>query len=285
VGATFIITLREAFEAALLLGIVYGYLDRVGARVQFRWVTTGGLLGLGASLALGVGVSFASGPLLDLGPDLVAAAVMLVAVVLLTWHAWWMREHARSITGHVEEQLDAARTTQRFWIVGLIAFVGVFREGAETVLFLWGVMAEASSASGWATFGAGVAGVATAALLGWSIFSTGRRVSLAKFFGVTTVVILFLAAGLLSSALGRLVALGFLPTTPTLWDTSAILDDGGVIGSFLSGLVGYRARPTLLEVAAYVGYLAAVVFFLFGRRAHRPALVTGVAAGRPVARG
>jgi high-affinity iron transporter len=284
VGATFVITLREAFEAALLLGIVYGYLDRIGARAQFHWVTVGGALGLLASLALGIGVGFASGPLLDLGPDLVAAAVMLVAVVLLTWHAWWMREHARSVTGAVEQQIDEARATQRFWIVGLIAFIGVFREGAETVLFLWGVMAEATSSSAWASFGGGVAGVLTAALLGWAVFSSGRRVSLSKFFGATTVVILLLAAGLLSSALGRLAALGFLPMTPTLWDTSAILDDGGLVGSFLAGLIGYRARPSLLEVVAYVGYLVAVLFLLFGR-SQRPELAASVPAGRPVARG
>ena len=85
-GATFVVSLREAFEAALLLGIVYSYLDRVGATAQYHWVTLGGALGLLASVATGVAVSFLSGPLLDLGPDLVAAAVIFFAVALLTWH-------------------------------------------------------------------------------------------------------------------------------------------------------------------------------------------------------
>src|SRR5881275_2433797 len=70
-GATFVITLREAFEAALLLGIVYTYLDKVGGRRYYGYVTLGGALGLLASIGAGVGVSFLSGPLLDLGPDLV----------------------------------------------------------------------------------------------------------------------------------------------------------------------------------------------------------------------
>ena len=101
-GATFVITLREAFEAALLLGIVYTYLDKVGGRDHYRYVTLGGALGAGASVLAGIAVSVLSGPLLDLGPDLIGAAVMFVAVVVLTWHGWWMRQHARAVRGDVQ---------------------------------------------------------------------------------------------------------------------------------------------------------------------------------------
>ena len=86
-GATFVITLREGFEAALLLGIIYAYLAQTDLRRYHHWVTTGALLGVAASILLGVIVSFLSGPLLDIGPDLIAAGVMLLAVLLLTWHA------------------------------------------------------------------------------------------------------------------------------------------------------------------------------------------------------
>ena len=250
-GATFVVTLREAFEAALLLGIVYGYLDHIGARREFRWVTLGGALGLLLSVAMGVGVGYLSGPLLDLGPDVVGAGVMFVAVALLTWHAWWMQQHARAIRGQVEQRLDRARAAQRLWIVGLIAFVGVFREGAETVLFLWGIMAEATSAAGWASVAGGLAGVGVAAALGWAVFRGGQRVSLTGFFTATTVLILFLSAGLLSAGVGRLAGLGFLPMTPSLWDTSWLLDDRSLVGSFLGrprGLPGapHRARGALV---------------------------------------
>src|SRR5262249_40419002 len=163
-------------------GIVYGCLDRIGAREHFRWVTLGGALGLAASLAMGLGVSALSGPLLDLGPDVIGAAVMFLAAGLLTWHAWWMRQHAPPLRGQVEQRIDQARSAQRLWIAGLIAFTGVFREGAETVLFLWGIMAEATGAAGWGGVAGGVAGVAAAAVLGWAVFRGGRRVSLSRFF-------------------------------------------------------------------------------------------------------
>src|SRR5678816_2358360 len=87
-GATFIVTLREAFEAALVLGIIYSYLEKVGARDGVRYLTRGGLLGLLASVAMGIGVSYLSGPLLDIGPDLITLVVIFAAVGLLTWHAW-----------------------------------------------------------------------------------------------------------------------------------------------------------------------------------------------------
>ena len=261
-GATFLVTLREAFEASLLLGLVYTYLDKIGARENFRWVTLGSALGLAASVAMGVAVGFLSGPLLDLGPDLIGAGVIFLAVVLLTWHAWWMQQHARGIRGEIQQRIDQARVTQRLWIVGLIAFTGVFREGAETVLFLWGIMAQATSAAGWGSVAAGLAGIATAAALGWAIFVGGKSVSLPRFFAITTALILLLAAGLFSTGLGRLQGLGLLPMTVPLWDTSSFLSDGSVVGSFLGGLVGYRARPSLLEVAGYAAYVLGAGFLV-----------------------
>ena len=269
-GATFVVTLREAFEAALLLGIVYSYLDRVGARAQYHWVTLGGVLGLIASVAAGLAVSFLSGPLLDLGPDLVAAAVIFFAVGLLTWHSWWMRQHARSISGDVQRRLDEARASQRLWIVGLVAFTGVFREGAETVLFLWGLMRQ-TAISGWSGVTGGVLGVAMAAVLGWAIFRGGRRLSLSRFFAATTVLLLLVAAGLFSTGIGKLIGLGFIPAGDALWDSSRLLDDQSVVGGFLSGLVGYRARPTTPEVIGYAIYLIGAGLLLFTPRAAAPA--------------
>jgi high-affinity iron transporter len=254
-GATFVVTLREGFEAALLLGIVYTYLHRIGAGAQTRYVTAGAGLGLLASVAMGVAVTYASGPLLDVGPDVVATVVIFGAVALLTWHGWWMRRNASAVRADLVERLEEARSSRRLWMIGLIAFTGVFREGAETVLFLWGLVAQAGSASGWPAVVGGVGGVAVATALGWAIFRGGRQVSLRTFFGVTTVLLLLVAAGLFSTGLGKLQGLGLLPTAEALWDTSRLLRDDGGIGSFLGGLLGYRARPSLVEVGGWLFYL------------------------------
>ena len=250
-GAAFVVTLREVFEAALLLGIVYTYLDRVQARAQAGWVTLGAVAGLVASVAMGVAVSYVSGPLLELGPDLVAAGVMFLAAAALTWHGWWMGRHAADIQGEVLRQVDDAQSGRRVWALALIAFTGVFREGAETVLFLWGLTSQAA-VTGWSGAIAGALGVATAAGLGWLVFRGARRVPLRYFFAGTSALLLLVAAGLASAGVGRLEGLGFLPASPGAWDTSWLLDDRSLVGSFLGGLVGYRARPSILEALTYV---------------------------------
>ena len=197
--ATFLIIVREAFEAALLLGILYAYLRQLGAHAQAHFVTWGAALGVVASVGLGVAVSVLSGPLLDFGPDVVGIAVLFVSVGVLTWMLLWMRQHARGFKGEVHRQVEEALLTQRWWLIGVIAFTGVFREGAETVLYVWALLTQASAGTGGASLVGGLLGLATAALLAWGVFRGGTAISLRHFFMVTSVLLLFVAAGLLST--------------------------------------------------------------------------------------
>ena len=110
---------------------------------------------------MGLAVTYLSGPAARRRPrDSSPLVVIFGAVGLLTWHAWWMQQHARRIKGQVQHRIDVARARNRLWVVGLIAFTGVFREGAETVLFLWGILAQAGAGAGWGSVAGGVAGVA-----------------------------------------------------------------------------------------------------------------------------
>src|SRR5437867_3243027 len=270
-GGTFVITLREGFEAALIMGIVYTYLQKIGAERHYRYATWGGLLGVLGSVALGALVTTLSGPLLDLGPDVIGLAVILVAVIVLTWHGYWMQQHARAVKGDVQCKIDKAQASHRLWIIGVLAFTGVFREGAETVLFLWGLLTQATSPSGWASATGAVLGLATAATLGWAIFRGGRHMRLQRFFAVTSVFLLLLAAGMFSTGVGRLEAMGVLPQSSMAWDTSFAVDDHGLAGGFLNGLIGYRARPSAFEVGSYLLYLifAGSLLFRSGRSTPR----------------
>ena len=265
-GATFVIVLREGFEAALLLGIVYAYLAQIGHADSRRYVTLGATLAVAASVLMGLAVSLLSGPLADVGPDVIALVVIFAAVALLTWHGWWMGRHARELHGDLQRRVDAAHASHQLWMVGLIAFTGVFREGAETVLFLWGIMAQAEGAAGWSSVIGGVAGVALAAAIGWAIFHGGRHISLSRFFTVTTAFIMLLAAGLFATGVGRLQGLGLLPLSEPVWNTSWLLSDKSVAGGFLSGLIGYRSQPTVPELVVYAGYILVMGIVLFGRR-------------------
>jgi len=268
---TFLVVLREAFEAALVLGIVYTYLEKIHRRQHYGYVTWGAALGLLASVGVGVAVTYLSGPLLDLGPDLVTATVIFASVAVLTWMLVWMRQHARAIKGDVQRKIDEAESTRQLWVIGAVAFTGVFREGAETVLYVWGLIAQAAAGTGWANVVSVILGVAGAAALAIAIFTGSKAVSLPRFFNITSLLLLFVAAGLFSTGVGRLQGLGLLPMTAELWDASAWLDDRGLLGTLLSGLVGYRSRPTAFEVGAWLGYLLVAGYLLFGRRPAGPA--------------
>jgi high-affinity iron transporter len=265
VGGTFVITLREGFEAALVLGLIYTYLEKLGARREFRYVTVGALLGVAASILLGIAVTILSGPLVDLGLYLVSAIVLFAASSMLTWHGWWMRRHAQAIRGDLERRIDAAQVRQQLWVVGIIAFTGVFREGAETVLFLWGLLTQAGGERGWLAARARRApgrprrGIARRARV-------PRRAAAqpAALFRVDLRAPPPAGAGLFSTGVGRLHGLGILPSADILWDTSGWLDERGFLGSLLSGLLGYRARPSTWEAVAYAAYLVVAGWLFFG---------------------
>jgi high-affinity iron transporter len=281
VGGTFVITLREGFEAALVLGLIYTYLEKIGARREFRYVTVGALLGVVASMVLGIMVTVLSGPLVDLGPDLIGAVVLFSASGMLTWHGWWMRRHARAIRGELERRINAAQAQHQFWIVGVIAFTGVFREGAETVLFLWGLLTQVGTNAGGSLLAlGGLLGVLGAVVLGVLVFPGARQLSLRRFFAWTSAFLLLLAAGLFSTGVGRLQGLGILPAADTLWDTSRWLDDRSFLGSLLAGLLGYRARPSTWEAVAYGAYLVVAGVLLFGGRRERDPSIIERATGR-----
>jgi high-affinity iron transporter len=195
-----------------------------------------------------------------------------------------MRRSARAIGGNLERRIDAAQARRQFWVVGVIAFTGVFREGAETVLFLWGLLTQIGASQGnWALALGGILGILGAAGLGMLVFHGARQLSLRRFFAWTSALLVLLAAGLFSTGIGRLQGLGLLPAADTLWDTSRWLDERSVVGSLLSGLLGYRARPSTWEAGAYLAYVAAAGWLLFGR-ASAPPLAPRIRAGVAQAR-
>ena len=113
---TYLVLLREAFEAGLLLGIVYTYLQKIGRPGHYRYVTWGAVLGVVASVAVGVAVSYLSGPLLDLGLDVVGAAVLFLSVGVLTWMLVWMRQHGPAVPTlrcEAEERVERGQPFRR----------------------------------------------------------------------------------------------------------------------------------------------------------------------------
>jgi len=262
----FLILLREGLEAALVVGIVIGYLVKIGRRDALRWVWIGIVAALVVSVGLGVLVFVTIGDLPSAIQEPIEGLAAVFAVGVLTWMLFWMRRQGRALKGELEGQLDdALRAGSTAALVGL-AFVAIVREGLETALFLLALFRSAAASGEFSPELplAGLAGLAVAVLLGSAIVRGAIRLNLRRFFSLTGVVILLVAAGLVSSAIGSFVDAGWLPSGAPAINLAGLLPETSPLGSLLAGLLGYRAQPTALQLIGYFGYLVPVLGLFVG---------------------
>ena len=266
---TLLIVWRESLEAALIVGILLTYLGRAGEETGIRYVWGGSAVALLVALFC---AAASGGVMAELDPDtqeIVQAGILFFAVAVLTWMVVWMHANSRGLRGDLERKAGAALATGRHLGLAVIAFVAVFREGMETVLFLWGVVAQHGQVTALPMVVAGLVGAGLAVATAMLFFRGFKQLDLRTFFRVTGILLLLVAAGLLASALNKLIGLGLVsPIVPQVWNTSWLIRDDSVLGSVLSALVGYRSRPSLLEVLAFVAYVPPMLWAL--RRAERP---------------
>jgi high-affinity iron transporter len=274
--------LREGVEAALIVAIICAYLARTGNRRHFGKVFLGAGSAIALSVVLGVVLWWTVGELPAPYEQLFEAVTLLAAAAVVTWMLFWMRRQARSVKGELQAAVERALDQGSVTALAVLAFVAVIREGLETSLFLVGQANSADESAIWVLLGA-VIGLTVAALLGVGFYHGSRRINLATFFRWTGVALIFIAAGLLSSAVHELIEIGVIPFgSQTLFDLSAVLpheqDAGNVFGQFLRALFGYSATPEVTTFAAWLAYVV-VVLVLFLRPAKAgPTPATGAAA-------
>lgn len=264
-AATFLITLREGLEAALIVGIIAAYLVRIDRRDALPRVWLGVVAAVLVSVVAGVLVAMTIGRLPLLVQEGIEGSSALIAVAVLTWMLFWMRRQGRAMKGELERGVQSALGRASTMALAALAFVAVLREGLETVLFLLAI--GSSAGVGLATVLAGLAGLAVAVAIGWAIFLAGIRIDLRRFFTVTGAMLIFVAAGLVAFSVHELGEAGLIRNTGELFDLGGVLPETSLFGSLLAGLFGYRSAPTPLEALGYLMYLVPVLLlFLFGER-------------------
>ena len=202
-----VITLREGVEAALILGIVLGYLKKTGRQAWSRFVAWGVLAAVAASLAAAYVVHR-----LEVIEDAYEGWLMLVGAVFRRLHGLLDVAHRQAPEAGDRIQaseLSAAPTRSAASGLFLFVFLMVFREGAETVLFLAAVSLRTSELL---NFMGGMIGLGLAVALGVAFFKGSVKVDLRKFFTVTTLVLLVVAAQLLVSGVHELSEAQVLPS-------------------------------------------------------------------------
>ena len=262
--ATFFLMLREGLEAALIVGIIAAYLVKIGRRDALGKVATGVAAAIGLSIAIGLIVTLTIKQLPLVLQETLEGLAAVLAVGVLTWMLFWMRRQGRMLKGELERGVDSALTQGSTMALVALAFLAVIREGVETVLFLIPIMSF--QGTGIDILLAGLVGLAVAVAVGWAIFYAGVRVNLRRFFTVTGVILIFVAAGLVAFAVHEFGEAGLIANTGSAFDLNGVLPDNGPIGSVLRGLFGYRSEPTPLELIAYLAYLLPVlVLFIVDR--------------------
>jgi high-affinity iron transporter len=259
--AALIIVFREVFEAGLIIGIVLAVTGSVAHRN--RWIGGGVLAGVAAACVVAAFAGALSQLFAGMGQELFNAAILGVAVMMLTWHNVWMARHGREIAGEMRAVGQAvADGSKSLLALAVVVGVAVLREGTEVALFLYGVVASD---------GGPALSLAAGGLIGLVL---GAAVCLLTYFGLmhippralfatTTVLITLLAAGMAAQAVAFLERANWLAALDNvIWDSEWLLSDKSIGGRALHTLVGYTDQPTAMQLLVYVAVLLATAVLM-----------------------
>jgi high-affinity iron transporter len=285
---TFIITLREGVEAALIVGIVFAYLKKAGQTHLKNWIYFGIGAGIAVSVMAGVAFEWVIKGLGDANQQyagaiepLMEGVFGLLAIGLLSWMLIWMARHAKGLKQEVESAVGSALKTdaQAGWGIFGLVFFAILREGFETVLFI-----ASKFQQGIVPAVGAIAGIVTSSLIGMLLFKWGMRLNIRKFFAVMGVLLLLIIAGLVVTSLGKfdqaINAVAQMSREsqgicffyerfakpldkdcilgPMVWNLSKTLPEDRFPGMVFSALFGYAQRLYLVQAVCYVVFLVGV---------------------------
>lgn len=256
--ATLIIVFREVFEAGLIIGIILTATRHVAGRV--RWISYGVIGGIIGAFGVAAFAGSIGSALSGVGQEVFNASIMFLAVAMLAWHNVWMARYGRNIAKEMKE-VGAAVTAGRKTLAALAVVVGVavLREGAEVVLFLYGVAVSGQSTL-ISMIGGGAAGLLLGALVTALLHKGMLHIPTRRFFSITEGLITLLAAGMASQGVLFLQQAGIITQlSQTVWDSSALLSETSLLGKALHALIGYTDQPSAAQLLAYAVTLIGIV--------------------------
>ena len=274
--AALIIVFREVFEAGLIVGIVLAVTRSVPRRN--RWIGGGVMAGVAAACLVAAFAGVLSQLFEGMGQELFNAAILAIAVIMLTWHNVWMARHGKEIAGEMRAIGQAvAEGSKSLLALAVVVAVAVLREGSEVALFLYGVAASDDGSAASLTIGGltGLAlGVAVCLLTYFGLMRTPPR----ALFATTTVLITLLAAGMAAQAVAFLQRANWLtPLDTVMWDSGWLLSESSIVGRALHTLVGYTDQPRGMQIVIYLAVILVTVMLmrLVGSERRQHAIAAG----------
>jgi high-affinity iron transporter len=259
--AALIIVFREVFEAGLIVGIVLAVTRQVPHRN--RWIGGGVLAGAVAACVVAGFAGALSHLFAGMGQELFNAAILAVAVVMLTWHNVWMAQHGRELAGDMRAIGQAvAEGSKPLLALAVVVGVAVLREGSEVALFLYGILASDGGSAASLAIG-GIIGLMLGAGVCLLTYFGLMRIPPRPLFATTTVLITFLAAGMAAQAAAFLERANWITALDSVvWDSGRLLSEKSVAGRALHTLIGYTDQPTVMQLVVYVAVLLVTVVLM-----------------------
>ncbi|GAA1247568.1 FTR1 family protein [Pseudonocardia aurantiaca] len=257
-----LIGLREGLEAALVVSILVAFLVRTNRRSALPKVW----LGVGIAVTVSVGVTLALAlaqqQLTFEAQETFGGVLSVVAVGFVTWMIFWMRGAARTISAELRGRLEGALEMGSTAVV-VMATLAVGREGLETSLFFF-TAAQAAGETTDPLIGF-LIGIAVAIVLAYLIYRGAVKLNLGRFFTITGVLLVFVAAGILAYGVHDLQEAGLLPGLQTLaFDVSTTIPPDSWYGTLLKAIFNFSPQTTVLQAIVWVLYVG-VVLTLFLR--------------------
>jgi len=263
---TFLLSLREGLEAALIIGIVLGAVSKIHRKDLAPSVWLGALSAVGVSILTAIILTTFGMSLEEEAEMIFEGITMLIAAGILTWMIFWMGKQARFLKSELEDGINKAAATTGKRAVFTLAFMAVVREGVELAIFITAAFFAGDPnqimSNTIQTLAGTILGLGTAALLGYTIFATTVRLDLRKFFQVTGILLILFAAGLVAHGVHEFNEVGWIPVIiEHVYDMNMILDENSIAGQLLKTLFGYNGNPSLTEMIAYFAYIITTSIF------------------------
>ena len=255
---TFVIGLREGLEAALIVGIIAAFLGQQGRRDALRLVWFGTAVAVAICVGVAIVLQVISSDLPQRQQEGLETVVGALAVCMVTYMIIFMRRHARGLKKDLEGAAASALASGSNRALVAMAFLAVLREGFETAVFLLATFQASGNAS--TSWLGAVLGIGLAAAIGYAIYKGGVRLNLARFFRVTGLVLVVVAAGLVMTAFHTASEAGWLTVGQAqAFDLSWLVRPGTPVSSLLTGVLGIQPFPAWIEVIAWLAYLIPMV--------------------------
>jgi len=254
---TFLIGLREGLEATLIVGIVAAFLTRNGH--PLRPMFLGVALAVAISVGVGVGLDLLSAALPQAEQEMLETVIGAVAIVFVTTMVIWMNRHAFQLKGELEREARRAASSGSSFALAVMAFLAVLKEGFETAVFLLAAV-QAGRGSGVLGLLGALAGILAAVGIGYAIYSGGVRINLGRFFRISGVFLVLIAAGLVLSTLRTAHEAGWVNIgQQQVVDLSSWIPTNSIRGAVVTGMFGIPTDPRLIEVLGWVFYAVPVL--------------------------